>query len=468
MFLMVRRAELAELVLPEFGYPSNQPKLSKVLFQNRLIKLREKSQGVFDYILVYGDREHMANISYLTGYDPRFEEALFIVDIDGDKQWILVGNEGIGYLETSPIRENICPILYQPFSLLSQDRSKSKPLKQIFNDVGINQNNSIGIAGWKYFTNEETPKPEKWIESPSYIVDTVRSITSEVANATQIFMHQTEGLRVINEPEQLALMEYAATLTSQAVRNVIFGIKPNLSEHQAAQLMNLNGYPHSVHTMLSTGTRAWIGLPSPSDKIIQKGEAFTVAVGLWGALNCRAGWLLEHESELPSKISDYLEKLAKPYFEASVSWLETVRINISGHELYRSVHDIIGDSFYGVKLNPGHQIGLDEWVNSPIYEKSTDRIKSGMALQLDIIPATGSEYFTINIEDGLAIADKKIINHFTEYFPEAWERIIKRRDYMTDCLGIKLQPEVLPFSNLAGHLPPFILNPNRAFRMVER
>jgi hypothetical protein len=38
---------------------------------------------------------------------------------------------------------------------------------------------------------------------------------------------------------------------------------------------------------------------------------------------------------------------------------------------------------------------------------------------------------------------------------------------MVDELGIRIKPEVLPFSNLASHLPPFILNPNRAFRMTE-
>ena len=32
---------------------------------------------------------------------------------------------------------------------------------------------------------------------------------------------------------------------------------------------------------------------------------------------------------------------------------------------------------------------------------------------------------------------------------------------MADVLGIRLKPEVLPFSNLAGYLPPFILSPRR-------
>jgi Xaa-Pro aminopeptidase len=464
---MVRRAELAELFLPDFGFPNYEPKLGAQIYINRLERLRNLCKPNFTHILVYGDREHSANVQYLTGYDPRFEEALLIINIEEKKQWILLGNEGIGYVKISPIKEHLKPVLYQPFSLLGQDRTKSKPLKEILQNSGVNSNSRIGVAGWKYYSQQESSDYKHWIEAPSYIVDTARSFTSEVVNCTQIFMHQTEGLRAINEPEQLAVMEYAATLTSQAIRNVIYGIRPGMSEYQVVKLMELNGYPQSVHLMHSTGERAWIGLPSPSSKIIKHGEAFTVAFGLQGALNCRAGWLIEHERELPENISDYIEKLAAPYFEAVVAWLETIRIGATGAELYDSVHRIIGDSFFGVDLNPGHLIGLDEWVNSPIYKNSQDKIKSGMALQVDIIPATGTEYFTINTEDGIAIADKSIRNSIMENYPETWSRILARREYMTDQLGIRLKPEILPFSNLASHLPPFILNPNRAFRMIE-
>ena len=280
-------------------------------------------------------------------------------------------------------------------------------------------------------------------------------------------MHQTEGLRTTNEPEQLAVMEYASTLSSQAVRNILYNIAPGMTEYQAIQLAQYNGYPQNVHSMLSTGQRAWIGLQSPSMKKIQRGEAFTTAIGLMGALTCRAGWLLDHELQLPPEIEDYVDKLAAPYFEATTAWLETMKIGATGAELYDAVHTRIGDSFYGISLNPGHLIGMDEWINSPIYEGSTDRIKSGMALQIDIIPATGTQYFTINIEDGIAVANKTTRKTLAEHYPEAWERITLRRDYMTDKLGIKLQSKVLPFSNLACHLPPFIFNPSRAFKMVE-
>ena len=464
---MVRRAELAVLDIPDFGLPTVQPILSDEIYLNRLERLRDKCKSKYSHVFVYGDREHSANIAYLTGFDPRFEEAALVVDIEGDEQWILVGNECMGYLEVSPIKEHLQPVLYQPFSLLGQDRSRSNPLKDILQDTGITLNSRVGVAGWKYYSKEETETPDQWMEVPSYLVDTLRMVASEVSNATEVFMHQTEGLRATYEVEQLAVFEYAATLTSQAVRNVVFGVKPGMTEFEAVQLMKLNGYPQSVHLMLSTGERAWIGLPSPSSKVIEKGDAFTTAFGLMGALNCRAGWLVENENQLPQKIRDYVPKLAQPYFEAVVDWLELMGIGTTGGDLYNAIHDKIGDPFFGVELNPGHLLGLDEWVNSPIYEGSKDRIKPGMAIQVDVIPGTGTEYFTINTEDGIAIGDMGIRNRLMELYPETWDRITRRRDYMVDELGIRIKPEVLPFSNLASHLPPFILTPGRAFRMVE-
>ncbi len=60
----------------------------------------------------------------------------------------------------------------------------------------------------------------------------------------------------------------------------------------------------------------------------------------------------------------------------------------------------LGDPFFGIGLNPGHLIHLDEWVHSPVKKNSKMKLASGMALQCDIIPATGTPYFMSNIEDG--------------------------------------------------------------------
>ena len=58
-----------------------------------------------------------------------------------------------------------------------------------------------------------------------------------------------------------------------------------------------------------------------------RGDPFTVAFGIWGALTCRAGFLVAGEAELPSGIGDYVARLVAPYFEAVVQATEEAVLN---------------------------------------------------------------------------------------------------------------------------------------------
>ena len=62
----------------------------------------------------------------------------------------------------------------------------------------------------------------------------------------------------------------------------------------------------------------------------------------------------------------------------------TIRIGVSGGALFEVIDRHLGDPFFGIFLNPGHQIHLDEWVASPIFAGSTIELRSGMALQVDV------------------------------------------------------------------------------------
>jgi len=470
---MPNRAELAQLDLPDFGLPTVEPAIPAATYRQRLDQLYQRAREAgYSAFVVYGDREHVANLAYLTGYDPRFEEALLVLNIGAQgrqKPLLLVGNEGLGYTDISPIKDELEIALYQSFSLLGQDRSRSSPLADLLGAAGIAAGARIGVAGWKHFGPAESPTPDTWLEIPAYIVDTLRAIAGRmdlVRNANAIFMDASRGLRAINDVDQLARFEFAATLTSQAVRDAIFGLRPGMTEYEVVQAMRLTGLPLSCHLMLSSGPRASTGLPSPSSRVIQRGDPFTVAYGVWGALNCRAGFVAESEADLPGAARDYVDRLVRPYFAAIAAWYEQVGIGVPGGDLYAAIHERLGDPFFGLGLNTGHLIHLDEWVNSPIYAGSTEVLGSGMALQVDVIPATGSPYFTANVEDGIALADEALRDEFMHRYPEAWQRIQARRAFMRDALGIRLKPEVLPFSNIPAYLPPYLLTPQRALRLA--
>ncbi|HET7235639.1 MAG TPA: aminopeptidase P family N-terminal domain-containing protein [Actinomycetota bacterium] len=453
-------ARLAEIDLPDFGMPDEAPELPPAIHRDRLERLRARAdEAGYDQLIVYADREHSANLAYLTGFDPRFEEAMLIVGAAGEPA-ILVGNECYGMAGAAPLAMR--RHLFQDFSLPSQPRDRSRALSEILAGEGIRNGIRVGVVGWKESADRDR------IEVPAFIVDEIRAATPSgaVENAGYLLTGAADGLRVINELEQLAVFEHAACRTSSGVRQVLLGLRPGMREREAVALLGWDGTPLSCHLMLTSGDRASLGLLSPGDRRIERGDRFTVAFGIWGALNCRAGFVVEDAAELPEPIRDYVERLVGPYFEAIAEWYGALRIGQTGGALHEIVHRRLGDPFFGIFLNPGHQIHLDEWVNSPVAPGSTIELRSGMAFQVDVIPATGTDYFTTNIEDGLALADETLRAAFAQRYPAAWERIQARRRFMAEALGIELHPDVLPFSNIPAWLPPFLLGPGRAMTTI--
>jgi hypothetical protein len=370
----------------------------------------------------------------------------------------------MAYTAISPLP--LIRVLFQTFSLLSQPRSSSRPLVQILRDAGLSGANTkrIGVAGWKYFTALEAPAPERWLEVPAYLVDTLRELGCEVFNAGQLFMAPAQGLRAVNDVDQLASFEFAATHGSQGLRNLFFQVRSGMTEFDAFRLLAPIGLPLCYHPVVASGERTALGLAGPSSRVLQAGDPVFAALGYWGSNNARAGFLVKKPAELPVAIQDYVDKLVAPYFQAITEWYERVGIGVSGGELFDIIDRRLGDPFFGVSLNPGHLIHLDEWVSSPIYRGSTEKLRSGMALQVDVIPATNSRYHTTNIEDGIALADDALRDAFKRQYPDAWQRIERRRRFMAEALRIKLKPEVLPFSNIPAYLPPFWFSPGRAMR----
>jgi hypothetical protein len=452
-----RRARLEQVDLPDFGMPDAMPEISGATYLSRVERLRERmEQHRFDRLVVYADREHSANMSFLSGFDPRFEEALLVVAPAGQPA-VLCGNECLGMAGAAPLpmRRH----LFQDFSLPSQPRDRSRPLAEILAGEGIERGARVGVIGWKTYARPEMT------DLPAYIVDELRGLTGpggSAENATDLLIDAADGLRVINEVEQIAYLEWAACHTSEGVKRLVFGLPVGSSEQDAVALLRWNGTPLSCHLMLTAGPRATLGLLSPGDRLIARGDRFTTAYGIWGALNCRAGFVVEDAAELPPAISDYVDRLVGPYFEAIAEWYGALRIGQTGGVLHEIIARRLGDPFYGIFLNPGHQIHLDEWVNSPVWPGSPIELRSGMAMQVDVIPATGTDYFTTNIEDGIAFADGALRSQLAEQFPAAWERIEARRAFMADSLGIELHRDVLPLSNIPAYLPPFLLAPDRA------
>ncbi len=453
--------QLIEATLPDFGVPATRPDLPRATYLARLDALNKARRAAgIDSLLIYADREHAANLAWLTGFDPRFEEALLIL-APGQTPTLLAGPENLGRAQKAAIE--IEARLYPPFGLMGQDRSQTPELEEVLTSAGVARNQRVGVIGWKYFGASESPRPDAWFETPAFIIDTLRQIVGaegRVVNAGALLMDASTGLRAVNEIEQIAQFEFGAVAASEALKALFRTARPGISEFAAVQGMGLGVLPHSCHTMLSSGGRL-SGLESPSGKIIERGDPITTAVGYPGGLSSRVVWMVADKAELPADAHDWLERLAMPYFACAAEWYATIGIGVTGGTLDAVARKHLGAPFFNLILNPGHLIHLDEWMNTPVYPNSREALRSGQAIQCDIIPAVGPPYHSANIEDGVALLDQRGRDELRDRYPDVAARVEARRSFMGDVLGIRLKPEVMPLSNLAAAYPPFLLSPNR-------
>ncbi len=120
-------------------------------------------------------------------------------------------------------------VIFQDLSLPGQPRDASTPLRSILHDEGIRAGSRVGVVGWKTYASRAT------IEAPAFLVDELRARGRHglVENATDILIDPADGLRVINEVDQLAAFEWAACQTSDGVRQVLTGLRPGMTERDA-------------------------------------------------------------------------------------------------------------------------------------------------------------------------------------------------------------------------------------------
>ena len=76
---------------------------------------------------------------------------------------------------------------------------------------------------------------------PAYLVDTLRGLAGadNVTNATALLIDAQDGLRVINEPEQIAYLEWASCHVSDGVKRLLSELQPGMTEHEAVALLAL-------------------------------------------------------------------------------------------------------------------------------------------------------------------------------------------------------------------------------------
>lgn len=448
-------ARLIELDWPRFGPEPVRPPVTATELQARIDRVRTAMavRGL-THLILYADREHFANVAWLTNFDPRFEEALLILSQD-NTPLLLAGNECMSYLPISPLRKSgqLRAERYQPFSLLDQPRDASRTLDDILLAERIDTNSRVGCVGWKYYGDPYA------IDIPSYLVDVFRRLAGpgHVTNATELIV----GLRAICTAAEIAFFEYTNHKASEAMRRLQFALREGITDQELIAMAGYDGLPLSCHITCKTGPNR-ISLASASGETFRRGFPWSANIAYWGANICRAGWVAESDADLPAAARDYVTNFAGPYMDAMGAWIGNLHIGATGGALHSLIQRRLPFEKYGIFLNAGHLIHLEEWLRSPIYADSTEPIQSGMVFQTDVIPSN-PVYFSTRMEDGLAIADAELRAGLEAQFPDTWQRIQARRSFARDSLGFPLAEEHLPLSNTFGIVAPFALNPHCVF-----
>jgi hypothetical protein len=407
------------------------------------------------WVAVYGDREHSANLLFLTGFDPRFEEALLLLG-PAEQRVLLVGNEGIVHAAVAGLPLEI--ELFQGFSLMGQPRESTPRLDRVLHSLGLASAVQVGLVGWKYLTVTEIDDPNRPAWAPALIVDGLRRVTgTDPIDVTAVLMDPSDGLRGRNSVDQIAAFAWAALRVSQAVFRVVRGMRPAMTERDVAALMGYAGEPLSLHPIVASGApgEPINGLRSPGGRQVAIGDGISCGIGYWGSLCCRAG-LVEDAAGI-----DFFSNYVRPYFLAQAAWYATVGIGVTGGEVAAAVETALAGAGAAFRpmLNPGHLISYDEWVHSPIERDGEVPLASGMALQCDIIPTPIPAGTALNCEDSIVLADEALRDEIASRHPELWARIERNQDLMRHQLGLTLRPETLPLSLANAYLPPAWLSP---------
>lgn len=463
MLIRAEQIEYVNLPFPLVENAAPTADLPDEIYSRRLEGLCKvlKEQQI-DAVLIYADREHGANFGYMTGFEPRFEEACLAVHQDG-KAYVMLGNECLKMYKYSRIPTE--PIHVPYFSLPNQPMEGENTMEECMRMAGIQEGQRVGLIGWKMFTGKLMDGSQMF-DVPHFIVQAVQDALGEqgsICNAAAMMMNPENGLRTLYRAEEIAQYEYASSLASSRVWKVLSEAAVGKSELELADCLSACGQPLSCYSMCATGERFTNAVVFPRNKKVALGDKFTVSMGLRGGLTCRAGYIAESEADLPEHAREYVEKLAKPYFAASATWYSTLAPGVTGGQVYAAVDAVLPKEEYQWQLNPGHLTAMEEWLSSPIWKDSDIQLKSGMILQMDIIPR--SPLGGVSAEDGVALADAELRKELEERFPETYERMQRRRRYMTEVLGIEMDESVLPMSDTAGYLRPLLLCREKALRV---
>jgi hypothetical protein len=345
-------------------------------------------------------------------------------------------------------------------SLPSQPRGQARLADLL--DAAIPQGARVGAAGWKLFGTDDTDDPETTLDLPAFIADPIRARAARVSNATALFVHPAQGLRTRADAAEIARFEFAGQMAGKALTRMIFSLRDGITDFAAVEAAGIGGLPLGCHATFASGPRQ--GMSGPSGRRLTRGEPASFNICHWRSNACRAAWLASGPHDLPAAARDYVGAFAGPYVAAMSEWLSLMRPGTPGGMVQARMDASLPFATYGVTLNPGHLIGIDEWLSSPVFPGSEIPLASGMVLQCDVIPGH-PVYGSVRMEDGFAIADRGLRADLAASFPAVAARCTSRQKFLRETMGFDIPDDCLPLADTCGIVAPWLFEPRQVIAL---
>ncbi len=206
--------------LPDFGMPGREPLLPASIYADRLERLRARMDARgYDHIVVWArsgaQRQH--RLPHRVRPALRGGGADRRAGADREPGDPASATSATASAEAAPLPMR--RLRFQDLSLPGQPRDRSRPLPEILADEGIGAG---GAGRGRRLEDLREPRDDRGSRrSSSTSCGDATGPAGLVENATDLLIDPADGLRVINEVEQLAAFEWAACQTSHGVRDAV-------------------------------------------------------------------------------------------------------------------------------------------------------------------------------------------------------------------------------------------------------
>ena len=291
---------------------------------------RARGRRGFDRLVVYADREHSANLSFLTGLRPAVRGG------DAGRRAGRRPADPRGQRVLRDGRRRAAADAPRPVPGLQPARASRATGRGRSREILAGEGIGAGHAGRACSAGSRTRirRGSRSRRSSSTSCGASWAAAARSTNANGLLIDPADGLRIINDVDQLAAFEHASCQTSDGVRRLLAGLRarddrgrggpaPALERHAAV-------VPPDADRRAAGRVRA--AQPRrPADRArraVHDGVRHLGRADLPGRLGGRG-----RAASCPTASRDYVDRLVAPYFAAVAEWYATLHVGQTGGAL---------------------------------------------------------------------------------------------------------------------------------------